>query len=239
MLPTLLPILSHLQKIESPLGNLSTSLCDPLPGHPRYDILLLVFAPLLMLAKIVVCLAFASEFFVIFINAYPQVLSTSSTASELSSSLCPRTPDTVALLSLPLSFWIAALVTLACALVRLWCFHTMGNFFLYEVAVLRSHKLVTTGPYSIVRHPGYTSAILSVLGVMVMHLSYGGWNRECGIMSTSIRFGVWWFFSVGTMSLISLWRRCGFEDVMLRQKFREEWEEWRKDVPYRICPGVY
>lgn len=190
-------------------------------------------------AQILVCLAFANEFFVVFMNAYPQVLSESSTAASLYTSLCPRPPDTTALLSLPPSFFIAALITLSCALVRVWCFNAMGMYFLYEVAVLRSHKLVTTGPYSIVRHPGYTSAIASVLGVMVMHLSYGGWNSECGIMETPIRFGVWWFFSVASMSLVSLWRRCGFEDEMLRKKFGEDWEKWRKDVPYRICPGVY
>lgn len=128
---------------------------------------------------------------------------------------------------------------IGCVGVRVWCFRTLGRFFLYEVAVLRTHNLVTWGPYSIVRHPGYTSAIASVVGVAAMQFSRGSWIRECNIMGTWMKVPAWWFLSFGTMSIISLWRRCQFEDDMLKERFGEDWEKWRKDVPYKLFPGIY
>lgn len=74
---------------------------------------------------------------------------------------------------------------------------------------------------------------------MLMQLSYGGWDRECGVVSNVVRVGVWWQYIVGTLAIIPLFRRCRFEDEMLRGRFTEEWDRWSKNVPYRLWPGLY
>ncbi|KAJ7923243.1 hypothetical protein B0H13DRAFT_1477462, partial [Mycena leptocephala] len=42
------------------------------------------------------------------------------------------------------------------AILRLFCYRALGQYFTFKTAIARNHKLVTTGPYSIVRHPAYT-----------------------------------------------------------------------------------
>lgn len=74
---------------------------------------------------------------------------------------------------------------------------------------------------------------------MLVQLSYGYWDRDCGTVSSLVRIGAWWQLIVGTVSIIPLVRRCKFEDEMLRGRFTEEWDRWAQDVPYRLFPGVY
>ncbi|OAX34700.1 ICMT-domain-containing protein, partial [Rhizopogon vinicolor AM-OR11-026] len=42
------------------------------------------------------------------------------------------------------------------AAVRSHCYRTLGRLFTFELSIRQDHKLVTSGPYSIVRHPSYT-----------------------------------------------------------------------------------
>jgi len=39
------------------------------------------------------------------------------------------------------------------------------------MSIRNNHKLVTSGPYAIVRHPGYTGVMLVVIGMLLVHLS--------------------------------------------------------------------
>lgn len=47
----------------------------------------------------------------------------------------------------------------------------MGSMFTFEMSIRKNHELVTSGPYAIVRHPGYTSVMLVVIGMLLVHLS--------------------------------------------------------------------
>ncbi|KAF9644887.1 hypothetical protein BDM02DRAFT_829359, partial [Thelephora ganbajun] len=47
---------------------------------------------------------------------------------------------------------------------RLFSFRTLGRHFTYQLAILPSHKLVTTGPYAYIRHPSYVALPLIVSG---------------------------------------------------------------------------
>lgn len=58
-------------------------------------------------------------------------------------------------------------------LVVIWCgvalgfaaFHTLGRYFTFTVQTSPDQPVVTTGPYRVVRHPGYAGALLAVAGV--------------------------------------------------------------------------
>jgi protein-S-isoprenylcysteine O-methyltransferase Ste14 len=57
-----------------------------------------------------------------------------------------------------------ALVTCGLAL-RHWAARTLGPFFTRSVAIRSGHRVIDTGPYRFVRHPGYTGTILSLVGL--------------------------------------------------------------------------
>jgi protein-S-isoprenylcysteine O-methyltransferase len=48
-----------------------------------------------------------------------------------------------------------------------WAYRTLGRFFSLEVQVQREHRLVNTGPYRLLRHPGYTGVIFGFVGLGV------------------------------------------------------------------------
>ncbi|EIW84539.1 hypothetical protein CONPUDRAFT_151555 [Coniophora puteana RWD-64-598 SS2] len=50
-------------------------------------------------------------------------------------------------------FITGALLALAGSQLRLLCFRTLGKHFVFNVALKKNHRLITSGPYSIVRHP--------------------------------------------------------------------------------------
>lgn len=48
---------------------------------------------------------------------------------------------------------------------RLWAILTLGRFFRTTVTIQTGHRLITAGPYRVLRHPAYTGAILTISGV--------------------------------------------------------------------------
>jgi protein-S-isoprenylcysteine O-methyltransferase len=69
---------------------------------------------------------------------------------------------------IPLPVWLLwtglVLVFLGEAL-RLWAVFALGRFFSSQVAVSEGHRVVESGPFSIVRHPSYLGALLAFLGL--------------------------------------------------------------------------
>lgn len=55
---------------------------------------------------------------------------------------------------------------------RGWSVATLGAFFTTAVEVQQGHRVIDTGPYRLLRHPAYTGALLSVVGVT---LALGTW----------------------------------------------------------------
>jgi protein-S-isoprenylcysteine O-methyltransferase Ste14 len=104
----------------------------------------------------------------------------------------------------------------------------------------KAAKLITHGPYSIVRHPSYTGVILNFLGSITVHVVEGSWVR-----STPSMFSMLAFWVLGTpcalviiVCCISLVARTN-EDEMVHRQFGDEWENWKRRVKYKLIPGVY
>lgn len=56
------------------------------------------------------------------------------------------------------------------ALLRAWAVAELGSFFSWHVRVQPEQKMICTGPYRIVRHPGYTGAwVLYVCCLLFIH----------------------------------------------------------------------
>jgi protein-S-isoprenylcysteine O-methyltransferase Ste14 len=68
--------------------------------------------------------------------------------------------------------YIGLAVYLIFSWVQIWAFKTLGENYSQDILIKKDHKLVTTGPFRIIRHPQYTSQILLDLGGAAAVLSY-------------------------------------------------------------------
>ena len=117
----------------------------------------------------------------------------------------------------------------------------MGRFFRFEASIQKDHELIVSGPYSVVRHPGYTGYILLSVGWLPWQLSKGSWIVESGLWNSMLEklLVVTYFSAVNIFfSYIGLARNSK-EDIALRNQFGEKWDDWAKKVPYSIFPRIY
>ena len=145
-------------------------------------------------------------------------------------------PDCIELT--PTTAFATSLIVLGAA-IRIWCFREMGRHFTFHVTLLENHKLVTTGPYNIVRHPSYTGNIFLLVGNVIWYTARGSWLRE----SMVYRMKLSWLFIAPVMlgillSFFAIPRRMSAEDTMLKREFGKNWDDWEKAVPYRLFPGI-
>jgi protein-S-isoprenylcysteine O-methyltransferase len=63
------------------------------------------------------------------------------------------------------ALWAGMAVALAGIVLRVWSVATLGRYFTYVVKVTPDQPVVETGPYRLLRHPSYTGALLTGLGI--------------------------------------------------------------------------
>ncbi len=83
----------------------------------------------------------------------------------------------------------------------------------------RGHTVIDTGPYAIVRHPGYVGGILHAIGIA---LSLGS---------------LWALIPAGVASVVLI-VRTGWEDQTLQEELNG-YEEYSVRVRYKLIPGVW
>ncbi|KAK7472026.1 hypothetical protein VKT23_000136 [Stygiomarasmius scandens] len=126
------------------------------------------------------------------------------------------------------------------AYIRSRCYQELGKHFTFEVTLLDNHKLITTGPYSVVRHPSYTACYTLTAGFVSVWISEASWLWGSGFWSRAwgqIIFAAWVFW--WSRVLIALTARVWKEDQLLKKQFGKEWVEWEKKVPWKIFPGLF
>ena len=84
----------------------------------------------------------------------------------------------------------------------------------------RHHRVIESGPYKIVRHPGYIALILGLL------------------LATPLLLGSWWAFMPAILAVLCLLLRTILEDRTLQQEL-SGYEAYTKKVPYRLIPGIW
>lgn len=83
----------------------------------------------------------------------------------------------------------------------------------------RGHRLIDTGPYGRVRHPGYAGML--VLGPAL-----------------PLAFGSWWALAPAGVFVGFIARRVAIEDDFL-QAHLPGYPEYAARVPYRLVPGLW
>ena len=123
---------------------------------------------------------------------------------------------------------------------RQLCYDTLGRFFTYQLAIFKDHKLITTGPYAVVRHPAYIAFLLADNGLLLVHFGPGSYVWESGTLETPWKAALWGIWALLIIVLqISTVMRIDREDAVMRKEFGREWEEWAKKTPYKLIPYVY
>jgi len=84
----------------------------------------------------------------------------------------------------------------------------------------REHKVIETGPYAVVRHPGYVGTILGF------------------ILTPPLLLGSWWAFLPAGGAALTLIARTALEDRMLRREL-SGYEEYTRKVRFRLLPGIW
>ncbi|HEX3938437.1 MAG TPA: isoprenylcysteine carboxylmethyltransferase family protein [Xanthobacteraceae bacterium] len=117
---------------------------------------------------------------------------------------------------------VVGLVTLAAAFgLCLWAMHE-NRFFSSVVRIQtdRGQVVVTTGPYAVVRHPGYTAGILVILA---SGLALGSWLATAFLVAMSLPF---------------LLYRAITEDRLLQAEL-PGYRDYAARVRWRLCPGIW
>jgi protein-S-isoprenylcysteine O-methyltransferase Ste14 len=123
--------------------------------------------------------------------------------------------------TVPATLQVAALLlfALGCLLV-LWAMHV--NRFFSSVARIqqdRGQHVVDTGPYRIVRHPGYAAGLVLAL-------------------TSGVALGSWFAAALGWIGVPLLLRRTIAEDRMLRAEL-PGYAQYTAHVRYRLIPALW
>lgn len=83
----------------------------------------------------------------------------------------------------------------------------------------RGHEVVSSGPYRMVRHPGYAGSLIATLSVPLV-------------------LGSWWTYVPATAAAAALIVRTALEDAMLRRELTG-YSEYARGTRHRLVPGVW
>jgi protein-S-isoprenylcysteine O-methyltransferase Ste14 len=115
--------------------------------------------------------------------------------------------------------WLGVIVFAVGGALRLWPVYVLGHRFSGLVAIQPGHALLTTGIYSVIRHPSYLGLFVNALG----------W-------ALAFRSGVGVLLALST--LVPLVGRILAEERLLHSQFGSEYDAYRARTS-RLIPGVW
>jgi protein-S-isoprenylcysteine O-methyltransferase Ste14 len=77
-------------------------------------------------------------------------------------------------------FFAGIALILAGLVFRFYAMWVLGRFFTYDVAVQAGQTVIEAGPYGYIRHPSYTGALISLVG---LGLALGNWAALLTILA--------------------------------------------------------
>lgn len=104
------------------------------------------------------------------------------------------------------------LMAVAGLALRSWSVHVLGRFFTWHIIVQPDHRVVRTGPYRLMRHPGYVGALLMYVFTLVFLHSWVGAALALLLVSAAV------------------WRRIRYEEEWLNRHLGEEYARYSLEV---------
>ena len=114
-------------------------------------------------------------------------------------------------------FYLGIVLMLAGIALRQWSIRVLGQFFSTTVQVTSDQRIVTSGPYGVIRHPSYSGALLALLG---LGLSAKTW---AGTLVITVLFGLVYGY------------RISIEENLLKAEFGQEYADYAKKTK-RLIP---
>ncbi len=115
---------------------------------------------------------------------------------------------------------ISLIIMILGLMLRTWSIYILGDYFTMHLYIQKEHKIIRSGPYKYLRHPGYVGAFFIYLGTTVfLH------TRFSLILALIIL-------------PIALLRRIYYEEKLLIDEFGEEYKSYCKSVK-RIIPWFW
>lgn len=114
--------------------------------------------------------------------------------------------------------WLGVAIVAAGHTFAFWARIHLGKYWSGTVALKEGHKIISTGPYGMVRHPIYTGLLSAILGSAV---AAGGLDGFIG-------------FAIMIPAYIIKWKR---EEKLLIGEFGQEYRDYMKKTP-AIVPFV-
>ncbi len=87
-------------------------------------------------------------------------------------------------------FWVGIALMLGGLAFRFYAMSVLGKFFTYRVAVQSGQTVVQSGPYRYIRHPSYTGAFLTLLGLGLALGNWAGLLAMLGIMAVAYAYRI-------------------------------------------------
>jgi protein-S-isoprenylcysteine O-methyltransferase Ste14 len=115
--------------------------------------------------------------------------------------------------------WLGVLLFIVGGVLRIWPVFVLGHRFSGLVAIQPGHTLVTTGLYSIIRHPSYLGLLVNALGWAF------AFRSAVGVLLT-------------VLTIVPLVARIRSEETLLHTQFGAEYDAYR-DRTSRLIPGLY
>lgn len=117
--------------------------------------------------------------------------------------------------------WLGLLIFAAGDFVKLRAMQQIGEAFTPHVKIEAKQKLVTDGPYALVRHPSYLGLILSYLGTAILFSSRIGALALVMLVLPAIIF------------------RIKKEEELFSNRFGEMWKKYTGQTPMRLMPKIW
>jgi protein-S-isoprenylcysteine O-methyltransferase len=103
---------------------------------------------------------------------------------------------------------------------RVWAVRTLGPLFCTVVVIQDDHRLITTGPYRLLRHPSYAGSLLTLAGI-------------------GLALGNWLSLLVAVLgALIGFTRRIPVEEAVLQTRFGDEYTAYTRRT-WRLVPLIW
>jgi protein-S-isoprenylcysteine O-methyltransferase Ste14 len=115
--------------------------------------------------------------------------------------------------------WLGVLLFIVGGVLRIWPVFVLGHRFSGLVAIQPGHTLVTTGLYSVIRHPSYLGLLVNALGWAF------AFRSGVGVLLTAI-------------TIVPLVARIRSEETLLHTQFGAEYDAYRARTS-RLIPGLY
>jgi protein-S-isoprenylcysteine O-methyltransferase len=116
--------------------------------------------------------------------------------------------------------WVGVAVMVGGLALRLWSQAVLGRYYTSTLRHAAEQPVLTSGPYRLLRHPGYGGMLLAWLGA---GLATANWAAA---------------LAVALLMVVAYWYRIAAEEAMLLGAFGDRYKEYMART-WRLVPYVY